>query len=231
MRVYRLTLGVVAAIVVSCASGRESGERPRATVPATPPPANVDARAAPIEVADAAVDSKEDAESDAAAEEETGGRREVAHGRGACPDWRPWSDEAFRHLRSGDTPSFPKGYDATCCALTDDDVLCRTRISAEHVLDATYGTSLVGVHRGSRVPWLEVPVEVRQHRSMVHGGPLLVRLKVTTNDGIVTLAVALGACPPVCMRTPGGCHLAGADAKRACAAAGSYQAGDPQKRP
>ncbi len=168
---------------------------------------------------------------DAGAPTETNDALILAQGPGACPDWLPSSHASFRSFRSKETAPFPSGGAATCCSITMTDALCRTGVNAEHVVGAMYGTSLVGIRRGSAAPWLDVPLEVRQHGSMKYPGPLLVRLNLTTAGAMVTLALSDGTCPRPCSATANGCHLAEREAMRSCEALGTYLAGDARKRP
>jgi hypothetical protein len=180
-------------------------------------------RSRPVDAPVATVEPSSDAGSDAS------DAPELAQGQGACPAWLPSSHVVFRDFRARGTASFPKG-DATCCSITTTDLLCRTSVSAEHVVGAMYGSSLLGIHRGSDAPWLDVPLEVRRHDSMRYAGPVLVRLRVTTTGRIVTLALVEGVCPVTCAWTAAGCRLTEADAMRSCEAVGSYEAGDGRKR-
>ncbi|HSO35106.1 MAG TPA: hypothetical protein VLT33_21410 [Labilithrix sp.] len=238
-RVVAVAFAVVF-VSTACGPARENG-RPVGGVPSGPTArhellqerapvgasASIDARDAAEHASDAGVAKV----GDAGDPTETNDAIILAQGPGACPDWLPSSHASFRAFRSKETAPFPRGGDATCCLITMTDALCRTGVNAEHVVGAMYGTSLVGIRRGSGVPWLDVPLEVRQHGSMKYPGPLLVRLKLTTAGAIVTLALSDGTCPRACSVTSNGCHLAERDAMRSCEALGSYLAGDARKRP
>jgi hypothetical protein len=230
----------VACVSTACGPARENG-RPVGGVPSGPAARHeLQQERAPVD-ASADTDAREAAEhardagvaevGDASVVTETNDAIPLAQGQGACPDWLPSSHASFRAFRSKETARFPSGGDATCCSITMTDALCRTGVNAEHVVGAMYGTSLVGIRRGSGVPWLDVPLEVRQHGSMKYPGPLLVRLKLTTAGAIVTLALSEGTCPRACSASPKGCRLAEGDAMRSCEALGSYLAGDARKRP
>ena len=203
-------LAVVASVVASCAHAVENGERSRSadlgaagnrdlTRELAPATSAASEDAAAMDAAPRPRDSNV-VLGGAAVSEEVSDGSELAKGPGACPDWLPSSHVAFNIFRSSDTPSFPRGGDATCCSMTTTDLLCRTHVSAEHVVGAMYGSSVVGVRRGMSRPSLDVPLEVRQHGNMKSPGPILVRLKVTTTDRLVTLALSDGACPRPCLR-------------------------------